>query len=45
MAEVRYLLLESATGYALFERKEGDEIAVKLKDPKFAMQPRRVSLP
>jgi len=32
MAEVRYVLLESAAGYALFERKEGDEVAIKLKD-------------
>ena len=31
-AEVRYVLLEAAAGYALFERKEGDEVAVKLKD-------------
>ena len=31
-AEVRYVLLESAAGYALFERKEGDEVAIKLKD-------------
>ena len=26
------MLLEAAAGYALFERKEGDEVAVKLKD-------------
>jgi nucleolar protein 56 len=26
------VLLEAAAGYALFERKEGDEVAVKLKD-------------
>ena len=32
MAEVRYVLLESAAGYALFEKKEGDEVAMKLKE-------------
>ena len=32
MAEIRYCLLESAAGYALFQRKEGDEIASKLKE-------------
>mmetsp|Transcript_47491 Transcript_47491/g.124471 ORF Transcript_47491/g.124471 Transcript_47491/m.124471 type:complete len:534 (-) Transcript_47491:397-1998(-) len=37
MAEVRYVLLESAAGYALFERKEGDEVAVKLKDVQAAV--------
>jgi len=37
MAEVRYLLLESAAGYALFERKEGDEVAIKLKDVQAAV--------
>jgi len=31
-AEIRFVLLESATGYALFERKGGDEVAIKLKD-------------
>jgi len=28
--EVRYALLESAAGYALFERREGDEVSSKL---------------
>ena len=29
---MRYLLLESAAGYALFERKEGDEVSIKVKE-------------
>eukprot|EP00325_Prymnesiales_sp_UTEX-LB-985_P000887 CAMPEP_0174702764 /NCGR_PEP_ID=MMETSP1094-20130205/6940_1 /TAXON_ID=156173 /ORGANISM="Chrysochromulina brevifilum, Strain UTEX LB 985" /LENGTH=541 /DNA_ID=CAMNT_0015900583 /DNA_START=82 /DNA_END=1710 /DNA_ORIENTATION=+ len=37
MAEVRYILLESAAGYALFERKEGDEVSIKLKDVQTAV--------
>ena len=28
-AEVRYVLLESAAGYGLFERKGGDEVSSK----------------
>ena len=32
MAEVRFVLLESAAGYALMERKEGDEVSIKLGD-------------
>lgn len=28
--EIKYALLESAAGYALFERKEGDEVSSKL---------------
>jgi nucleolar protein 56 len=36
-AEVRYVLLESAAGYALFERKDGDEVAIKLKDVQAAV--------
>ena len=30
--EVKYALLESAGGYALFKREEGDEISSKLTD-------------
>ena len=30
--EIKYALLESAAGYALFERKEGDEISSKLQE-------------
>ena len=32
MAQIKYALLESAAGYALFERKEGDEISSKLQE-------------
>ena len=32
MSELRYLLLESATGYVLFERSEGDEVALRLTE-------------
>lgn len=56
MAEIRYCLLESAAGYALFQRKEGDEIASKLKEMqqlvidaqrfmRCAQRPRAVGLP
>ena len=31
-AELRYLLLETATGYALFERGQGDEVALRLQE-------------
>ena len=30
--EIKFALLESAAGYALFERKEGDEISSKLQE-------------
>ena len=30
--QVRYALLESAAGYALFDRKEGDDVASKLTE-------------
>jgi len=32
MAQLKYALLESAAGYALFERKEGDELSSKLTE-------------
>jgi len=30
--ELKYALLESAAGYGLFQRKDGDEISAKLAD-------------